>query len=235
VEICANGCGRQTSKTRWRKCVKRALSDSSQDASCEIREHTLWQCQEGKMGEWKMWNRATLAHWKLLLSGIGSIVLGFAQYFSVGFVQNNQHLRSVLLVLFPSVAIGCFYFASFFTWRDNYRELETREPLASAFCKSLKRRCDELITGWADLDRQFLEAAKTDQEPKTLQGPLDPGWKSSTFFYWPSQICAYQKLYNGLREDLHSIRIPLDSYDSLTTMPQLQTILNHHREQIAKI
>ncbi len=187
------------------------------------------------MDTWKIWTRALFGHWGLLLSGIGSIVLTVAQYFSAGFVHNNQHLRSLFFILFPLVAFACFYFAAFFTWRDEHSNLRTLEPLASAFRQSLKDRCDELITGWADLDRQFLEAPKTDGEPKTIQSPLDPGWKSSTYFYWPSQICAYQKSYNALRRDLRSIGIPLEPCDRLTTMPQLQTMLNHHRDQLARI
>src|SRR5271169_6832232 len=78
--------------------------------------------------EWGMWNKETLKHGRLLLSGSGSILLGFAQYIALGFVTDAHKLRIILLVLFPLIGLGCFYVAFFYTWRDEHRrkvEVET--------------------------------------------------------------------------------------------------------------
>ncbi len=187
------------------------------------------------MSEWTLWSRAICHHTKLFMSGVASIILNAAQFILMPLITSGSVLKWVLFFVFGAVTLGCLYFASFFTWRDEHRKGQPREKLAAAFLESLERRCDDLISGWDDLDRRYLEADEGMKGSKTLQSPLDPGWCSSQLHYWPTQICSYQHLYGSLRKDLSALKIPLASHDRLTTMTQLRAMLSDHKEQIARL
>jgi hypothetical protein len=164
------------------------------------------------MDEWKIWNHAIGAHWRLLLSGTGSIVIGVAQYFVLGFVHDTNTVRKVLLVLFPLVAFGCFYCAFFYAWRDEHRKVAASQPLAQAFLESLKVRCDQLIKKWSEVN-QLCE--------NNLQDPLMPTWASSEMRHIPFKVGSLQMLYDSLYGDMVRALIPIPEKNVRISLPDL--------------
>jgi hypothetical protein len=108
----------------------------------------VWVCLYGYseaftgvfMREWKIWNVTIGRHWRLLVSGTGSIVLGLAQYFVLGFVRDVGRARMVVLVLSSLVFIGCLYLAFFYAWRDEYREnVRLRGLLLAEYVEAVRK------------------------------------------------------------------------------------------------
>lgn len=93
------------------------------------------------MDEWKIWNGVVVRYWKLLVSGTGSLVLGIVQLV-LAFVRGVESTRMILLIVSLLVFIGCFCFAFFYSWRDEYRRAnEIEKSLVKEYERQLAE-CD---------------------------------------------------------------------------------------------
>ncbi len=98
---------------------------------------------------------------------------------------------------------------------------------------TLKSRCDALILGWKELDRDYQNARKNEYDPVTLQDPMSPVWVSSEWKVWPYRIGVLQGKTNTLREDLVREGIEIEEWDSRMSMPKLLHELEKYKLEIS--
>lgn len=104
---------------------------------------------------------------------------------------------------------------------------------SSTLRDSLKFRCDALILGWKELDRDYQNAPKDKYDPATLPDPMSPAWVSSERKVWPYRVGVLQGATNALREDLVRAQIQVGQWDHAhISMPQLLHALEKYMSAI---